>query len=112
MSIGNAHSYGDTYPNPYCYSDGNSNPYGDTNTNSDSYRDAYSNGDCYANTNSDSTPTDTYINSYCYTNGNSYRNADGYSYTRTNYSLSTITDDRPYQGFQHTVQFHGTSQRH
>jgi hypothetical protein len=26
--------------------------------------------------------------------------------------LSTVNDDRPYQGSQHTVQFHGASERH
>ena len=38
-------------------------------------------------------------------------NNDTNSYTHTGYSLSTITDDRPHQGSQHTVQFHGTSKR-
>ena len=55
---------------------------------------------------STSATTDTHSN--C----NSDTDADGYFYTRTDYSLSTIGDDRPYQGSQHTVQFHGAGKRH
>ena len=55
------------------------------------------------------TPTATPIaNTNPYTDGDSH----GFAYRNTGDSLSTITDDRPYQGCQHTVQFHGTSKRH
>ena len=46
------------------------------------------------------------------THTHTYDDTDGYSYTRTDYSLSAIPDDRSYQGSQHTVQFHGTGQPH
>ena len=32
--------------------------------------------------------------------------------TNTGYRLSTVNDDRPYQGSQYTVQFHSASKRH
>ena len=66
-----------------------------------------------ANSNSDSATTHTYAN--CNNDTNIHRtdsDSYAYAYTNTDYSLSTITDDRPYQGSQHTVQFHGTSKRH
>ena len=55
---------------------------------------------------------DTYAN--CDSNGHLYTDSDshGFAYINTGDSLSTVTDDRPYQGCQHTVQFHGTSKRH
>jgi len=58
-------------------------------------------------TNSDSASTDTYAN--CNNDTTSY--GDTNSYTHTGYSLSTIDDDRSYQGSQHAVEFHSTSKR-
>ena len=91
MSIGDALSYGNTHgnrnfkPHPHSYidSDGNANP--NFNPDRHSYIDSDTNGNPYTDANA---------------------NADGYTYTDD--SLSTITDDRSYQGSRHAVQFHGT----
>ena len=74
--------------------------------NAQSYTNPNSHGDI--NTNGDSATTDT--NTYC--NSNSDADAHGYAYTNADYSLSTLTDHRPYQGSQHTVKFHGISECH
>ena len=103
--------YGNTDTHSSYYTYANSDSYCHTNCNAHSdtiytytQSDGNTNGD--TNINSDSAATDT--NSY----GDTYSNADRYSYTGTGDSLSTINDDRPYQGSQHAVQFHGTSKRH
>ena len=94
-------------------------PNTNTNTHSDPYADTNSNS--YGHTNSDSATTDTYANCDSDTNsyGDTYANAnadsDSYGNTYTDTPATAcqrITDDRPYQGSQHTVQFHGTSQPH
>ena len=106
--------------NSYCYT----YLYADPNTNSHCYTDPHTDYHPYshsaaADTNSDTTSPDTYAdsasadtNSYGDTYGNGdidpYANTD----TDTGYSLSTVSDDRPYQGSQHPVQFHGISKRH
>ncbi len=69
MSIGNTHTHS------YCY----------TNCNANSNSNAYSNSNTYTGANADTN---------CHFNANS----NGDSYTRTDYSLSTGPDDRPYQG--------------
>ena len=74
-----------TDPNSFSYININTNSH--SNTNGDSNTDIYS---------------DTYSN--C--------DIDPNSYTNTGYGLSTLTDNRPYQGSQHTIQFHGVSKRH
>jgi hypothetical protein len=86
--------------------DPNSN--GEANSNGDFNSNTHSNTHFNANSHghSDSASTDTYANAY----GDS--NADIDPYDNTDYSLSTVTDGRSYQGSQHTVQFHGTSKRH
>ena len=101
MRYGNA----DTHSSYYTYA--NSDSYCHTNCNAHS-------DTIYTYTQSDgNTNGDTYVNSdSATTDGNTYSNADGYSYTGTGYSLSTINDDRPYQGSQHAVQFHGAGQPH
>ena len=45
-------------------------------------------------------------------NGHTNTHTYGYAYTGTDCSLSAIPDDRPYQGSQHAVQFHGPGQPH
>ena len=91
--------YINPYTHSYCYT--NCNPYSYSNSNTNTNR----NGD-----------PNSYTDPNCHSNGNPYSYADidsdGYAHTGTDYSLSTITDDRSYQGSQHTVQFHGTSKRH
>jgi len=74
--------YDNTYPHSYCYP--SCNRHSNSNT-------TYTNSDPYAHINSDSAPTD------------SYANWNTYAYTGTDYSLSTDTDDRSYQGSQHAV---------
>ena len=84
--------------------DTNTNAYADsTTTHTDSNSaptDSYTN----ANANSNSAPTDPYANANA--------DSDPYCYTNTDYGLSTNLDDRPYQGSQYAVQFHGTGQPH
>jgi len=93
--------YDNTDTHSYCYS--NCNRHSNSTT-------TYTNSDPYAHINSDSAPTDSYANwnTYPY----SYIDSYTYAYARTDYSLSTNTDDLPYQGSQHTVQFHSTSKPH
>ena len=88
----NAHAYPNNYSDTDCYPNGN--PY------SYSYRDTYANSN--NDTNTDSASTNTYANA----------DIDPYTDTTTGYSLSAVSDDRPYQGSQHPVQFHGISKRH
>ena len=87
----------------HAYSDAHFNSNGDANINSDS-----ATTDTHTNINTDSTTAHSYGDTDSYVNAN----ADGYSYTNTRYSLSTNTDNRPYQGSQHTVQFHGPGKPH
>ncbi len=91
----------DTHGNIYTHT--HTNCYTNCNPHSDSDRDTNVN----SNTNSN---TDCHSNTYIDTDPNA--DSDGYSCTNTDYSLSTIPDDRPYRGSQHAVQFHGTSKRH
>ena len=98
-----------TYPHSYCYTNSNAN--GDTYTyvytNSHSYGDVDPNRDTYFNA-----CTHPHSDIDGDANSNSYADRNTYCYTNAGYSLSTINDDRSYQGSQHAVQFHGTSKRH
>src|SRR6187397_829295 len=65
----------------------------------------FGSSECNANGGADTHPqpyaaadTDTNTNSNSNSNTNTNGNGDSDAYTRTDYSLSTITDDRPYQG--------------
>ena len=99
-----SHSYACTNAN------GNSHSYGDCDsTTTDTYGNSHRNANC------DSTTTDTdgnsYSHSYCYT----HRNANGDTHTHRKpvwECMPPASDDRSYQDSQHTVQFHGTGQRH
>ena len=78
----------------------------------------YTNSDPYAHINSDSAPTDSYANwntypyAYAYAYAHTDTDTDTYAYTGTDYSLSAAIDDRPHQGSQHAVQFHGAGKPH
>jgi hypothetical protein len=80
----------------HTYADPNGNTYSDSTT-----------PDTHTHANSDSTTTHTYANcnTYADSNGDCYRNTNSHT---TGYSLSTAPDDRPHQGSQYAVQFHGT----
>ena len=82
--------------------------------NSQCNADAHSYADTDSNPRSDSNPNAN-PNSNSNSNSNSYidsdATADGYTNANTEDSLSTVNHDRSYQGSQHTVQFHGLSQR-
>jgi hypothetical protein len=97
-------SYYDTHHNSYSDSDSTTT---DTNAHSHSHS---ASTDPNANCNPDSAPADTYTPSNYDPNG--HTNPYGYAYTGADCSMSTATDDRPYQGSQRTVQFHGTGKPH
>jgi hypothetical protein len=102
-----------SYPDTYTYTDTDTYTYTDTHSDTDTNSNTDANSNTNANPDAD-TYTDTYryTDSNCHSHGNCYADSYGYADTWTDYSLSTTTDDRSYQGSQHTVQFHSTSKRH
>jgi hypothetical protein len=105
VPIGNAHSY--TYGNP----ERNSYRYANAHSNTNGYTNPYAHGNFDSTTDTDSTTTDTYANCNSDTNcyGDTYTNA----YSKPIWEcVPEANDDRPYQGSWHTVQFHGSSERH
>ena len=84
----------------------NRNPHSDATTTHTDSNSAPTDSHTYANCNS--AATDSYAN--CNNNPDTY--SYGNTNTGTDYSLSTIPDDRPYEGSQHTVQFHSPGKSH
>ena len=91
--------YGDTDAHSYGFTDGNCNIY----THSHRYTS------CNSDADADSAATDTYR--YSNRNGNTYGDSYGNANRKPSWEcMSAANDDRPYQGSQHTVQFHGAGE--
>ena len=104
--------YGDTYAHSYC----NTNPKSYSDSFGNVYTQSYCNTNTNANTDSNSDSDSDSAATYTNANGNdtisygdTYTNANGKPIWEC---LSAATDDRPYQGSQHSGQFHGISKHH